>query len=453
MNKLPGFLLSCLLAFIAGHMVNYSIIFLAIDWFDSPMLAGIGYGLCFGPPVILGWFAGVYCDRYSPRRVILIAQNSFLISLALLYLALNAQAVWQVVLLLSAAFFAGVAWSFVSPARFAALPAFIAAQKLTTGTIALNLMVMSGFGIAPMVVKNLQVSFGYQGVFAVAALMFIASSILLARLRHHPQSSVIRENEQTQQSGPELTADNQASVWQQVVNGWKILFKPGMVKPLLLLSMITYLLMGPMQVLLPVIAEQQLGLSAQGQGNYLSLVAFSLIVGGLLSLFTRNIGKLGWQLNLSILVAASGLGALALISDLALSVAVLITSGIAGGIAISLIVAGLNQLCEPAYRGRVMACYTIIGQVIPALSGVVSGIVAQAFDSQIALMAAGGFIVTLIFIALFRLIQITSLESFEQPTSDSGQGSHCGKGERDVNAVKADKNESIEEITHASLPK
>ena len=83
--KLTLFLLSCLFAFLAGHMVNYSIIFLSLEWFDSHSIAGIGYALCFAPPVILGWFAGVYCDRYSPRNVILVAQNSYFISLFLLY--------------------------------------------------------------------------------------------------------------------------------------------------------------------------------------------------------------------------------------------------------------------------------------------------------------------------------------------------------------------------------
>ncbi|WP_169303066.1 MFS transporter [Thalassotalea mangrovi] len=413
MNKLPGFLLSCLLAFIAGHLVNYSIIFLAIDWFESPMLAGIGYGLCFGPPVILGWLAGAYCDRYSPRRVILIAQNAFLISLALLYVALDSSSLVQVALLLVAAFFAGVGWSFVSPARFAALPAFIAEDKLTAGTIALNLMVMSGFGIAPMLVKNVAVNYGYQGVFIIGALMFVVSSLLLALLQYHPESSVIT-SEQASNDGAQQRQVNEPSLWQQVRDGWRVMLQPGMVKPLLLLSMITYLLMGPMQVLLPVIAEQQLHLTETAQGNYLSLVAFSLIVGGLLSMASRNLGKLGWQLNLSLLVAAAGLGSLALITNLTLSVLVLLGSGIAGGMAISLIVAGLNQMCDSAYRGRVMACYTIIGQVIPALSGVFSGMVAQVYGAQYSLMIAGGVIVTLVLLAIFTLTQITRLDHFQQ---------------------------------------
>ena len=152
--KLAFFLCSCLMAFLAGHMVNYSIIFLALEWFDSHAIAGLGYGLCFGPPLILGWIAGVYCDRYSPRKVLLVMQNSFFVSLVLLYLALTASGNAQIALLLSAALFSGIGWSFVAPARFATLPYYVKPQKLMTAAIALNLMVMTGFGLAPKYINE-----------------------------------------------------------------------------------------------------------------------------------------------------------------------------------------------------------------------------------------------------------------------------------------------------------
>lgn len=127
--KLYLFLASCLLAFLAGHIVNYTIIFLSLEWFNSHSLAGIGYGLCFGPPLILGWFAGVYCDRYSPRKVILVAQNSFFVALFLLYLAFDSNDDLRMFLLLSAALFSGIGWSFVAPARFATLPFYVTYDK------------------------------------------------------------------------------------------------------------------------------------------------------------------------------------------------------------------------------------------------------------------------------------------------------------------------------------
>ena len=56
-----AFFLSCLAAFTAGHIVNYSVIMYAQEVLHSDLLAGIGFGLCFGPPLVQGWYAGVVC--------------------------------------------------------------------------------------------------------------------------------------------------------------------------------------------------------------------------------------------------------------------------------------------------------------------------------------------------------------------------------------------------------
>ena len=81
------FYLSCLTAFSAGHMVNYSVIIYAQEVIGSDLLSGIGFGLCFGPPIVLGWYAGVLCDRLAPGRLIQAAQAVFMVAAALLWLA------------------------------------------------------------------------------------------------------------------------------------------------------------------------------------------------------------------------------------------------------------------------------------------------------------------------------------------------------------------------------
>ena len=73
MAKLWVFYMSCFCAFLAGHMVNYSAIMYSLEAFDSSMLAGVAYGFCFGPPIIFGWVAGAYIDRYSAKKVLLLA--------------------------------------------------------------------------------------------------------------------------------------------------------------------------------------------------------------------------------------------------------------------------------------------------------------------------------------------------------------------------------------------
>lgn len=81
------FYLSCLLAFTAGHMINYSVIIYAQEVLGSDLYAGIGFGLCFGPPIVLGWYAGVLCDRLAPARLIHLAQAAFVLAALVLLFA------------------------------------------------------------------------------------------------------------------------------------------------------------------------------------------------------------------------------------------------------------------------------------------------------------------------------------------------------------------------------
>ena len=186
--KLNLFLLSCLFAFLAGHIVNYSVIFLSLELFESHTIAGLGFGLCFLPPIVFGWFAGIYCDRYSPRKVILVAQNSYLISLVLLYFAVSANELnsenIKITLILIAAFFSGVGWSFVAPARFASLPFYVAPNKLMSASILLNLVVMTGFGLAPLLLKFIQVNWSWFAVITSAAVFSILSTIIIYPLKY-----------------------------------------------------------------------------------------------------------------------------------------------------------------------------------------------------------------------------------------------------------------------------
>jgi len=392
--RLGLFLFSCLSAFVAGHIVNYSIIFLSLELFNSHALAGLGYGLCFGPPIILGWFAGVYCDRYSPRVVILVAQNSFFLSLLSLYFALSISIEYQSALVLIAALFSGIAWSFVAPARFAALPFYTNPRHLAGAAILLNIMVMAGFGIAPVLLKQIQSVFGWREVFYFAAGLFALSSALLVPLKFRFKSR------------PSLTTFSDIKHSIGFINESKIL------KQLLILAVIAYLLMGPMQVLLPTITQENLSLSELGQGYYLSLVAISLFIGGVVAMLLKDQGFIGIRLMACIAMAGVGLCYISTEYTLAYSVAALFLAGICAGVAVSFIVAGLQAFSPNEHRGRVMSFYTIISQFVPAASGLGAGLLAQTFTPQLALKIMAIVIILSIGICFFALRKIRLLSQF-----------------------------------------
>ncbi|HJV60294.1 MAG TPA: MFS transporter [Albitalea sp.] len=381
------FYLSCLAAFTAGHMINYSVIIYAQEVIGSDLLSGIGFGLCFGPPIVLGWYAGVLCDRLAPGRLIQAAQALFMLAACLLWLGDRAvaDAGARVPLLVAAAALAGVGWSFVAPARMATLGQIASAQELKPASVLFNLLVMLGFGLGPVAIALLRRTVGWPGVFIGAALLFALSSLALLAVR-------TRRSERAHQP---VLADIRDGV--AAVRARPLLMQ------LMLAAMAGYLAMGPMTVLLPKLAAAQLGLNELQRGGFLGTLALSLIVGGVLALVTARRVHHGHAIFAATTLAGLALAALGAVHAAGIAVALLCAVGVAGGLALSLIVAGIQANAEDAVRGRVVSMYTIISQVVPAASGVAAGALVQAFGVGVALHLCGAALALVMMFGAWRM--------------------------------------------------
>jgi MFS family permease len=368
------FYLSCLAAFTAGHMVNYSVIIYAQEVIGSDLLSGIGFGLCFGPPIVLGWYAGVLCDRLAPGRLIQAAQAVFMLALVLLWLADAALASpsARVAPLVAAALLAGVGWSFVSPARMATLGQIASAEEIKAASVIFNLAVMLGFGLGPLAIALARSRLGWPGVFGGALGLFAIASLTLLAVRtqasdrrHEPVAVEIRQGLAAVRANPLLLQ-------------------------LMVAAMAGYLAMGPMTVLLPKLAATRLGLSEMQRGAFLGTLALALIVGGVVALAVARRAHHGRLVFGGTVLAGVLLGAMGTSSSPAVAVVLLAGVGIAGGLALSLIVAGIQANAPESVRGRVLSMYTIISQVVPAASGVIAGALVQGFGVGVALVVCGG---------------------------------------------------------------
>ena len=113
------------------------------------------------------------------------------------------------------------------------------------------------------------------------------------------------------------------------------------------------------------------------------------------------------------LIAGVGISILGMEKDLNMSVVVLCVASAGGGFAISFIVAGLQAFSPDIHRGRIMSFYSIISQFIPALGGVVAGVLAQAYSPMVALQVMASIIIVGVIISFFAFSTIRRLESFE----------------------------------------
>ncbi|RZI44718.1 MFS transporter [Herbaspirillum sp. HC18] len=370
------FFLSCLLAFTGGHIVNYSVIIYAQDVLRSDLLAGIGFGLCFGPPLLLGWYAGVLCDRHAPTRIIHTAQVLFVAAALAMAAAhsLIADPAARTPVLLLAAVLAGIGWSFVAPARMTALGQLVGATNLRRGSLVLNLLVMLGFGLGPVMISICRSTSGWQAVFFLAAGLFVAGSLLLLGVAAQP------------------THKPHAPVGKEILEGLHAVRSKPLLGQLLVTAMFGYMLMGPMQVILPKLARGALGLDELGRGAFLGTLAPALIVGGVLCMLIARRVPHGKAVFAACALSAVLFAAMSVTRAPGIAFVLLACVGILGGAAISLIVTGLQENVEDAVRGRVMSMYTIISQVIPAASGLAAGALTHAFDAQRAVLICGAML-------------------------------------------------------------
>lgn len=392
-NARSWFLASCLSAFTAGHMINYSVILIAQDMLGSAWLSGLGLGLCFGPPLLLGWFAGVLCDRLAPGRVIQSAQGMFALAAAALWFAQQRGAAGAPTLLLAAAC-AGVAWSFAAPARMAALAQIVPAARLKGSAVLFNVFVMLGFGLGPLMIALLKRAGGWPLVVQGIVLLVALASVLLLPVRTQRGSHQHRQ-----------------SVAAEVREGLRAVRSRPLLLQLMLVAMAGYLAMGPMQVLLPRLASAQLGLAELQRGLLLGSLALALILGGVLAMLIGPRVRHGAAIFAATLGAGTALALLGSAHDVGPALALLAAVGMLGGMGLSLIVAGIQAEAPPALRGRVLSMYTIISQVVPAASGVLAGALVQAYGVSVALWVCGGTLVTLMLINLLWMSELRSQRS------------------------------------------
>lgn len=389
--KLALFYLSCFMAFVAGHITNYSAIMYSLEAFNSSSLAGLAYAFCFGPPIVFGWVAGAYIDRYSAKRVLLLSQNVFILGVIGMLLVVTYQPDYSVLLFLMANFVVGIGWAFVAPARMSALAQYVSSQDLPKASITFNLLIMIGYGLAPIVLTQVLDWTSWTGVLTLSMGLFICSSLLLINAPN--------EHER-------ISHDNLKEEWLQCYQGLK---DNPIIAQLLITAVIGYTMMGPMQVILPQIAEHNLGLATVQKGWYLGLIALSLIIGGIVAMKLRSKVPVGKSVLAILFICGIGVGLIGLIDSLWLSCIVLIITVGLSGIAVSFIVAGLQQLAPTAIRGRVLSIYTIISQVISAGAGLFAGWIGQVFSLE----ASMGF-VAFCFItgAIVMAVRATHLKGF-----------------------------------------
>lgn len=343
---------------------------LVYDLTGSPALVGVAFGAFGLPMLVLPYFGGILADRLDRRRIMWAMQSAAAIIAFVLagLVAAGAVQVWHLVL---ASFLQASVNAFDQPARQALLPALVPEDRLRPA-IALNSIVFTGPAFVGPALTGLMVGglgWSISTAFFANAISFLAVLIALAFMALPPFQP---------DGSPGSGRDS-------FMTGIRFAARHRVVMPSLLLLVVAGLFGRSYMALLPVVAEDVLGVGIQGLGLLASAGGVGAIVGAVLLSTEIRLppnGTLG-------LAAALAMAILLLIFAFVTSYAAAVILIFALGVATTLMSTAVRtplQLATPQdLMGRVMSLHTMVVIGLAPVGGFILGPLAEATGTQVAL--------------------------------------------------------------------
>jgi MFS family permease len=316
--------------------------FLIYEITHSP--AYLGYvGFAAGVPTWLFMaYGGVFADRASRRKLLVITQTSMMI-LAFILAALAFLHVvqpWHIIIL---AFLLGVANAFDAPARHAFVPEMVPREALTNA-IALNAtMFNTATAVGPAAAGIIYALVGPAWCFMINGLSFIAVIAALLKMN--------------------LTAWGKSaaasSPWQDLKEGFRYVLQHPMIRTLISLVMVTALFGSSFVVLIPAWAVEALHGDATTNGWLQSARGLGAVLGALLIASLGSFKFKGRLLILGTFAFPALLLGFSLVRWLPLSLIILVAIGGAIVFIFNMANALVQTLVRDELRGRVMGIYSL----------------------------------------------------------------------------------------------
>jgi MFS family permease len=388
----------------------------AMPWFalqltHSGFLVGLVLAAQFLPVLIGSQFAGEIADRYRKRNVLLLTQTAFMLpSFALFLLSKSGHAEYWMIIVAAVA--TGTINALDVPAR-QSFQIELVGKKDLMNAIALNSSVFNGAAVVgPSVAGLLIAAVGLPLCFLANSLSYLAAIVALLLMRDLPNVAMARD----EQPWLARLAQGAAYARSEPVVG------------MLLIAVAVFSLFAMNRLtLIPLFADQVLGVGAQGFGFLLASMGLGALTGALTLAFFPQLGA---NPRRQLWMAAIWVAALLEFSVSRSFPVSVITLVVAGYCQISFVATANNriQLITPDHlRGRVMAIYAqaLIG--VGPIGSLQAGALATRFGAPWA-MAIGAVIAGSV-ILLIRILN-PSVFGYPSQTSSTADTASAGTSQR-----------------------
>ncbi len=332
--------------------------------------AAVGLVGLFGlvPLVVLGLYGGSLVDAHDRRRVALGA--SLVLWVVSIATALQAWLdVGSVGLLYGLVALQSAAFAVNNPARQAILPAILRPELLPAANALTTLSFTLGFAVGPIIAGLLVGRYGYETVYTIDVVTYLAALYAVWRLRPLPPTH----------------AGTRAGL-RSVVEGLRFLGTRPNVRMTFLVDLAAMVLAMP-RAILPAVGTVVLGGGAQTAGLLVAAVAIGSVVAGVFSGRLGNVHRQGvavvvcvvaWGVSIAafgaVLLAAGGHDPGSGVSPLLWPAALcLVAAGAADAVSAVYRTTILQSATPDALRGRLQGVFIVVVAGGPRLGDLVAG--------------------------------------------------------------------------------
>jgi MFS family permease len=394
-------------------MQSVAMPWLALQLTHNGFLVGLVLAAQFLPVLIGGQFAGEVVDRYRKRNVLLVTQAAFMVpSFALFLLSRTGHAEYWMIIV--AAVVTGTINSLDVPARQSFLIEMVGKRDLMNA-IALNSSVFNGAAvIGPSVAGLLIAAVGLPLCFLANSLSYLAAVGALLLMRDLPN----------------VAAERQEQPWLARLSQGAAYARREPVVGMLLVAVAVFSLFAMNRLtLLPLFADQVLGVGARGFGFLLGAMGLGALLGALTLAFFPQLGA---NPRRQLWMAAIWVAALLEFSISRSFPVSVITLLVAGYCQISFVAAANNriQMITPdRLRGRVMAIYAqaLIG--VGPIGSIQAGALATRFGAPWA-MAIGAVVAGAVILSIRLLRPEVFGTPYPSHTSSTADTASAGTSQR-----------------------
>lgn len=356
-----------------------------------------GLGLMRWLPLLpFGILGGLLADTRNRRHLLMATQLAGALlgaTLAVLSFSdqVNVLVLYGVVAALTALF------AIEGPAREAMIPNLVPRHHLTNAVSLFMMTNVIGTIIGPALSAYLLDRSPIGLIYAVHAFSYLPALLALALMRY---SGIVVQR----QSNINLA---------YLLDGFRFTFRTHMIRSSMLVDFFATML-GSARTLLPIVADQVLGIGGSGYGVLATAQPLGSLIAGTLVSMRHDIVRQGSLLLLCVAIYGLGTALFGLSTVFALSYFLFATTGAADTVS-SIIRGTIRQMWTPdTLRGRMLGVNMIFSWGGPQLGEVRAGVVAAAVGAPLAIISGG---MMAVLVALFFALRDPMLRGY---TSDAG---------------------------------